>query len=288
MVINYGSCSSNVGMVGGMQHVSLNNESCMIHRTIIHELLHAVGLWHEQSRFDRDDYLNVHRENLLKDTIFEGVNLALLPKTETSDYGIPYNYASVMQYDPWALGKDELIVMEPLDLSMLAVMGHAPTANETDFEKVRRLYDCKGKYPVVPPDSSPCVDEYTDCEINSDRCLTHQGTIQGCKKTCGYCEWGARITPTPRPFCQDYRWDCDYPHWKEQKMCDTDKQWRERICPFTCNFCDTSKTQYPTTPTTVEPVEPCADKVAYCHEYKSQCATMGAMKDHCRKTCNFC
>jgi hypothetical protein len=297
VVVNGGGCSSHVGMLGNnwpVQYVSLNKDACMIHRTIVHELLHAIGLHHEQSRYDRDDYLTIHKDKLADPNAFEGVNLVIMPETETSFYGIPYNYASVMQYSAWDLGNNRVgdIVMEPKDLSMLAVMGYSKTANETDFEKVRRLYECKGKYPVVPPDNSPCEDEYKDCDINSDRCKTDRSTAVGCRKTCGYCVWGGPITATPRPFCQDYRPDCGYPGWQTE-ACKTDEMWRERTCPFSCGFCDKSKTQFPAS-TTSQPKPPpaptpkCVDTNIYCKEHLDQCRDTQAVREQCRKTCNLC
>jgi len=294
-----GGCSSHVGMLGNhypVQHVSLDKDACMIHRTIMHELLHSVGLHHEQSRFDRDEYLTIHKDKLADPGAFDGVNLAIMPETQTSFYGIPFNYASVMQYSAWDLGNHGVgdITMEPKDLSMLAVMGNAKTANETDFEKVRRLYECKGKYPVVPPDNQPCEDISKDCHINSDRCKTHRSTADNCRKTCGYCVWGGPITATPRPFCQDYRSDCGLPGWQTER-CQTDDDWRDRTCPFSCGTCDKSMTQYPSS--TQTPAKPapkpkpeglCVDINPYCKDHISQCGDEKAVREQCRKTCNLC
>jgi len=46
-----------------LQSVVLGN-GCLDKYTIQHELLHALGLHHEQSRYDRDDYVQIMWDNI--------------------------------------------------------------------------------------------------------------------------------------------------------------------------------------------------------------------------------
>jgi hypothetical protein len=64
------NCSSNVGMIFGNnysfvhQHINLGfnsstGQDCFTRGTVLHEMGHAAGLWHEQQRCDRDNYVYV-------------------------------------------------------------------------------------------------------------------------------------------------------------------------------------------------------------------------------------
>ena len=61
----------------------------------VHEIGHALGMWHEHQREDRDRYIKVVNENLGS---WARTNFKPRPKGSTHDYGVPYDYNSVMHY----------------------------------------------------------------------------------------------------------------------------------------------------------------------------------------------
>lgn len=55
-------CSATVGKVGGQQFINLST-GCST-GNIIHEIGHALGLWHTQARTDRGTYVTIHTSNI--------------------------------------------------------------------------------------------------------------------------------------------------------------------------------------------------------------------------------
>lgn len=54
-----------VGMQGGYQLLTLSPDPrCLTVTTIIHEMLHTLGIEHEQSRPDRDQFIQVNNPNV--------------------------------------------------------------------------------------------------------------------------------------------------------------------------------------------------------------------------------
>ena len=60
--ITTGNSNSLLGMVGGKQAINLLTGWST--STFYHEVMHALGVWHEQQRWDRDDYLTVTDANI--------------------------------------------------------------------------------------------------------------------------------------------------------------------------------------------------------------------------------
>ena len=79
-------------MQGGNQQLSLHSDYCMGTGTTIHEILHALGVDHEQARKDRDNYIRVLLENV------ESGQEINFQKEDTDSLGVEYDPYSVMQY----------------------------------------------------------------------------------------------------------------------------------------------------------------------------------------------
>ena len=56
-------CWSYIGRQRSAQTISIGYR-CETKGIVIHEILHALGFYHEQSRPDRDLYIKVHPENI--------------------------------------------------------------------------------------------------------------------------------------------------------------------------------------------------------------------------------
>jgi|GEM_PF-2161320 len=88
-------CSSVVGKIGGQQFITLSQD-CSFGSTV-HEFLHAAGVYHEQSRSDRDEYISININNV-RDGYERNFDKR---ETNATDYG-SYNYESIMHYGNFA------------------------------------------------------------------------------------------------------------------------------------------------------------------------------------------
>ncbi|XP_058056353.1 astacin-like [Anopheles bellator] len=101
-------CYSYVGRNPSNQYnnINLQTPECMEHvGTPVHEMMHALGFFHEFTRPDRDEYVKLHVENLrpeYQSANFIAVNFGKLDPAQVTSYGVPYNYASVMHYSRFA------------------------------------------------------------------------------------------------------------------------------------------------------------------------------------------
>ena len=74
-------------------------EGCVNHWTALHELVHAVGFYHEQNRWDRDNYITVLWNNIPQAHHFD-----FQKQRDSYDFGVEYDYNSIMHYAPTHFG----------------------------------------------------------------------------------------------------------------------------------------------------------------------------------------
>lgn len=132
--VSGGGCSSNVGRRGGQQNVTLG-PNCTTGNAI-HEMGHTVGLWHEQSREDRNNFINV---------IFANIDPAMQFNfnqqiSDGDDIG-PYDFGSIMHYPATAFsinGQPTIVPRQPLPPGV--VMGQRTGLSAGDIAGVRAMY----------------------------------------------------------------------------------------------------------------------------------------------------
>lgn len=123
--------SSKIGMQGGRQTIRLTANSPV--GTVVHEILHAIGIYHEQSRSDRDAFIDIKWQNIEADALH---NFQTVPGSV--DY-YDYDYGSVMHYPEWAFSKNGQDTIVPLQSGV--TIGQRDGLSWTDRQTIAKLYE---------------------------------------------------------------------------------------------------------------------------------------------------
>jgi len=147
-----GACESSVGRAGGEQLVT-GAINCSL-GTLLHELGHVAGLFHEHSRSDRNSYITFNDQNVIKGSIDNFTQLADDAQNLTL-----YDYASIMSYIPYAFSRNGGPVLEsiPPGIPLSNTVAYTPA----DIDGVERLYGAAPKTVTIasnPPGLAVSVD----------------------------------------------------------------------------------------------------------------------------------
>ncbi|CAL8321633.1 unnamed protein product [Merluccius merluccius] len=128
-------CWSYLGVRGGRQTVSLQTPHCMRTGVTSHELMHAMGFVHEQSRADRDNYVTIMWSNIWSD------RLRNFEKFKTDNMNLPYDYGSIMHFGKYAYSEDGQPTIVPKKNNVRLGMASAPSL--IDKMKINNLYNAR-------------------------------------------------------------------------------------------------------------------------------------------------
>lgn len=134
------ACFSFYGRRGGRQTITLH-PTCT-KSSILHEIGHAVGLFHEQSRTDRDDYINLHLENAERDYWYA---FDIFNPSQAYNFG-PYDHSSIMHYYSFSFSTNQQPTITKKDGSLIP---YNRVLSPGDLAGIRALYGLADPYNLL-------------------------------------------------------------------------------------------------------------------------------------------
>lgn len=281
-------CWSAVGRQGGRQEISVGG-SCNYHRgTIMHEIMHALGFHHEQTRPDRDDYVIIYWGNIQEG---KSNNFDTYPQTYLDNFYTHYDYYSIMHYPMYAFSRNGQPTVVPRLLGV--TIGNRNDLSITDLVRIRHYYDC-GPVSIItqgannPETPNDCMDH----DLRNCPDWAHRGECQmnpiwmnvNCRKSCQKCNTTTDpITGISPDTCTDNNNRCY--EWATRGECDNSPAWMRHNCKLSCNQCSS-----PGTPGNFSSAS-CQDNNIYCDYWaqNGECLRNPAyMRMQCRRSCHIC
>ncbi|XP_057291911.1 hatching enzyme 1.2-like [Hydractinia symbiolongicarpus] len=178
-----GGCSSPVGYrYGRTNRISLAS-GCWNKGIVMHEIGHSIGIYHEQSRPDRDDFVRILWNNIPRANAF---NFNKQKASNINSLGTPYDFRSMMHYSSGAFGGGRRTI-EAKDRANQNLMGQRNGFSAIDVKQINLMY-CGGSGPSLPPPT--CENRNSRCDewANRGECNKNPNyMLKWCKKACNVC-----------------------------------------------------------------------------------------------------
>ena len=136
---------------------------------IVHELGHAIGFYHEHSRPDRDEYVEIISSNIRNTSLPHFVKI---PSGRSNLLGYGYDHASIMHYDRDAFSRNYFDTIRARDPTI--PLGDAKELSPLDIAKANVLYSCGKRI------DNYCILVITDDKCSPDRLLDLENLSYQC------------------------------------------------------------------------------------------------------------
>lgn len=152
-----------------------------------------MGLFHQQSRPDRDQFLDVYRYNVKPD-MWAQYEIPESSMMRALQRDIPYDYFSVMQYGKYAFakfrsGKPVGLTMKPKKPCFLDIIGNVKGLSFYDAKLINRVYGCVDGCENTCSDSEKAKNCYGTRKGNQ-RCKCYCPEERYSVKCDSPCPWG--------------------------------------------------------------------------------------------------
>jgi len=244
-----GGCSSPVGYSSWrkVNRITLGR-GCRYKATIMHEIGHSIGFYHEQSRPDRDKYIKINYGN-----IRSGMAYNFDKHTRGIDsLGTAYDFSSMMHYGSRAFSKNGRNTISTKDSSKQHLIGQRRGFSDIDIKQINLLYKCDG-YSPPPRTEPPCEDNNKRCQEWADRgeCKINPNyMLKWCRLSCKVCTGSTGTTsapvpvttsvpvstlPSTDPSCTNNHDRCQ--EWADRGECKKNPRYMLRMCKKSCKVC---------------------------------------------------
>lgn len=137
-----GSCwTKNIGVPNSEKNVINIGDGCGTAKKILHELLHALGMYHTHQRWDRDKYVTIKKKEIQKGkkSAFRKISKAKFP-----DFGIEYDCSSIMHYQDYFFGKRKgaKTIIPKNSQTCENLGGKNAQLAESDIQWLNAFYEC--------------------------------------------------------------------------------------------------------------------------------------------------
>ncbi|XP_069953064.1 blastula protease 10-like [Cherax quadricarinatus] len=147
LIYFYGSgCWSYIGrQATNGQNISIG-QGCEEVGTVAHETGHAMGFFHEQSRPERDSYVNIITPNIIPAMLS---NFYKYTTADINDYGVLYDYTSVMHYGSQYFSLNGKLTISTVDPFAQGLIGQRKGLSHRDKLLANIMYNCTGEPDIV-------------------------------------------------------------------------------------------------------------------------------------------
>lgn len=182
-------CASNLGRQSGTStKIYLGWCRSMKYKgNIVHEILHALGFWHEHSRPDRDDFIQIEWNNVVS-----GAEDNFQKALEVNSLGSGYDYGSIMHYpsSAYAIDSSQPVIVNTTIMGKWESLGQRVKLSANDVDQLRLLYQCS---------SGPRAGPIGINELCSEDCPCWEHAIGECSSD-DECMGDLICENTPDPF----------------------------------------------------------------------------------------
>jgi len=235
-IIRGGGCYSYIGRIDrNGQDVSIGR-GCEYKGIVIHEFMHALGFYHEQSRRDRDQFIKIDFSNIPTN---RANNFQMYQEGRATTHGASYDKQSVMHYSNYAFAIDRSKKVITSLSNPNESLGQRNGFSEIDIQQINAHYGCGStttiKTTATPVTSAPITAAPGGPDLGGELCKFFETYREGCKNAIVKLHCEATCNKKAACTAKNIRPDSNCKFWAKRGYCKRSfVDYMKRNCAKSC------------------------------------------------------